>query len=156
MNLAEATLPRRRQRSANLRGMMSVIVDHRHTIGVANLLKPAVYAVEVPERFANFLHRHIQPDSNCDCRRCILNVMLAGDTQVELAEIATPIADPKAAQGHTVLAWSAAHIRNLEVGALARSVGKDAPLDRGQEPPQIIVIVAGDNHSVEGYAVHEF
>src|SRR5271165_5512903 len=139
---AETALPRRRQGGPNLRGMMSVIVDHGNTIGGTDPLKAAVHSVEHRQRFANSFYGNIQPDANRNRGGCIRDVVLAGNTQVKFAEIAALIAHAKAAEHRAVLLWGAVHIGNLEVRALAGAVCDEPPLHRGQELAQLVVIVA--------------
>src|SRR5208283_2754998 len=133
MHLAETALPCRRQRCADLRGMMSVIVDHRHAIRGADLLKAAVHAVEVLQRAANVLDGHIESDPNGDRGCGVLDVVLAGNTELEFSQIVSSIANPKAAQRRTILARSAMYARHVKVGPLACSVGQDAPLNSRQQ-----------------------
>src|SRR5271166_3018180 len=128
MNLAETALPRRGQCSADLRGMMPVVIDDGHTVRGANRLKPAINTIEVLQRFTNAFDRHIQPDSHGNGCGRVLDIMLTRNPQVEFAEITAAVAHPKAAQGSIVLSRTAANIRDAEIGALARSVGENPPL----------------------------
>src|SRR5271166_4482141 len=138
MNLAETALPRRGQCSADLRGMMPVVIDDGHTVRGANRLKSAINAIEVLQRFANSFHWHIQPHSNGNRCGCVLDIVLTRNAQVEFAELSAAITDPKTAHDSIVLARTAANIRDAEIGSLARSVGTNPPLHRGQEPPQMV------------------
>src|ERR1700687_4550443 len=77
-----------RQGRADLRGMMTVVVDHGDPPRCATLLKPAVDAGESRNRFPNLLDAYFQFETHCNSRSRIEHVVDARHTQVKLAELA--------------------------------------------------------------------
>ena len=75
MNFAESTLPRRRQRRLDLRGMVPVFVNHAHPRRPPAQLKAPLNPAELIERAADRFHANIQPHAHRNRRRRIQNVM---------------------------------------------------------------------------------
>ena len=69
VDLPEAALQRRGQGSANLGGVVAVVVDDGDAVGVADQLEAAVDAVELRQPLTNLLDRNIQPDCRPRSRR---------------------------------------------------------------------------------------
>ena len=84
VDLAEAALPRRRQRGANLGGMMAVVVDHGDAVGAALELEAAIHAVEVGQAFADLVDRNVQSNADGDGGSGVAHVVLAGNVQLEI------------------------------------------------------------------------
>src|ERR1017187_10143216 len=122
MQPTESTLSRSRQSSANLRGMVPVIVNDGNATGAADQLKAAIHSVEVFKCLADVLHRHIKSDPHGNRRRRIPHVVFPGNAQLELAQRISAIAGMKGAQCCGAFARSAMQIRNEEVGLVMRTV----------------------------------
>ena len=99
MNLAKDALFRCRQRGPDLRGMMTIIVNHADSSRPPAQLESPVNPAKLVETRADCVHFYIQSHSYRDCRRSIEYVVHAWHMQGELAQIFFLITHVKSAQG---------------------------------------------------------
>src|SRR5215471_21232676 len=97
MNAAVSTLPGGGEGGADLGGMVAVIVDHRDSVHPTFELEATVYAGKVRQTLADLVDLYVESDANGNSGGGITNVVLPGNLQMELAEIALVILHPEAA-----------------------------------------------------------
>src|SRR5580704_18175074 len=118
VDLREAALQRSGQGSANLGGMMAVVVDDGDAVGVSNQLEATVDAVELRQPLANLLYRNIQPDANRDRGGSVADVVRSRHPQLELAQVRAAVGDTEATERCAFRGSAALQIRDAEVRVL--------------------------------------
>src|SRR5215475_305963 len=95
MNLAISALFCRRQRGANLRRMMAVIVNHGYSCNLPANLEATIHSAEIFERFLYLRYGDVQADSDGNGCSGIQYVVDTRNVQAETAEIVTAIVHAK-------------------------------------------------------------
>src|SRR6266851_4105110 len=99
VDFAEATLPCRRQRGANLGRVVAVVIDHANARSFAPHLEATVNAAEVFEGGADVVGRDVETDSDRNGCGRVQNVMHSGHMQTEFPQVAFPVGNTKMADG---------------------------------------------------------
>src|SRR5271156_4209573 len=86
MDTAARALPCRRERGANLRGMMAVVVDHRDSGRRSALLEAPVHAAKIGKALGNLFRLDSKLPRNGDSRGCVQHIVPARNVQLEWAE----------------------------------------------------------------------
>src|SRR5271163_2266738 len=92
VNLPIVAQPRRRERGANLRRMVAVIVDYVNSALFSAGLKAPVHACVSFHRGANYIHCDVEFQADRDGRGCVQYVVKARYTQMKFAQIAVVLA----------------------------------------------------------------
>jgi hypothetical protein len=103
--------------------MVAVIVHHGHAPHFAAHFEAPAHAGELAQPFANHIRRDVQFQRDRDGRRRIQNVVLAGNVQMELAQIRRA-----RAQREKLCEIAGFRIARLIVGLRIAPVGDGAPL----------------------------
>jgi hypothetical protein len=93
VNLAIAALSGRRERCANLGGMVAIVVDDCDTSNLAAQLETPVDSAKVFKRLANVRDGNVESDADGYGGGCIQDVMQSRNVQAESAEIGAAIGD---------------------------------------------------------------
>ena len=78
MNAAVSALTGRGKGGANFRGMVAVVINHRHAPCLALELEAAVHSAEARQRIANVILVETQPHAYGDRRGSVQHVVSAG------------------------------------------------------------------------------
>src|SRR5580692_1016872 len=98
MHAAKSALPSSRERRANFRRVMPVIVDHSDARSVTFKLEPPIHAAKTVKAETNLVWRNVERGANRNRRRGVQHVVRAGNMQRKLAEILLLICHLKADQ----------------------------------------------------------
>ncbi len=85
MHAPKSALASRGQRRPNLRGMVSVIVDHADARRRAFELEAAIHTAKTVERRSDLVGRNVQRSAHCNCRCCVEHVVRTRNVQREFS-----------------------------------------------------------------------
>src|SRR6266851_4438839 len=139
------------ERSANLDGVMTVVIDHGDFIDHALDVKAAAHAGKFDEAFAGQVSRNVQVQRDRGCRRRVADIVHARRMrQPEQAEILASVGQPEFAAQTFEL-----HIADYQIGLARRSIGDDGTLHAGNDGLHVGLIDAEDRRTVKWHAIHK-
>src|SRR5437660_10348213 len=103
MNLAKAALPGRGKRGANLRRMVTVVIDYADPSNLAAQLKETFHAVKGFEFRANLADLDIQADPYGNRRRSYMHDVVSWHTQSQVSTVGATVAFVVAAVRYVLL-----------------------------------------------------
>src|SRR6185369_3394227 len=143
-----------RERCANFRRMVAVIVDDTNAVGFATKLKSAIDSAELLERSADLISRNIQPGRDRDRGSRIQHVVLAGDMKFEWAETLSLEGHVKSAADIETMLIEL-NLAEVEIASLLHAVSHYATTNARQDLAQIVIVVTTDHGSIKRHAIHE-
>src|SRR6187549_1058424 len=92
------TILRSGKSGEDLRRMMTVVVDHRNPILLTFELEPSIRILEFCKRLGDLLERDLQLKRYCGRRESVINVVLSGNRQSDVAKyvVASPNGERRA------------------------------------------------------------
>src|SRR6266576_1367801 len=156
VDLAKAALPGCGQRGLDFGGMVAVVVDHANASDLAAQLETTVDTAKVFQRGVDVFDAEVQADADRNCGRGVENVVQSGHMQHEFAEILTAVAHRDVTQRAMFARLGYDRTRlDEEVGSATSAISHHPTLHLGQQFAQDRVVVAGNDHAIEGNPVHE-
>src|SRR6516165_166229 len=155
VDAAKAALPGCGQRGADLCRVVPVVVDDRDSTRAPFELEATIDAPIACQSLTDTFDGNVETKSDSDGGGGVAHVVLAGNMQVEFAQVATAVINLEGAGKYSILTDSPTHSRDQEIRAVACSVGHHKPAHVGQDASQLVVVIAGYDHPVKGDLIEE-